>query len=116
MIRRCRHSSTTSSAGGQAGHSQSHVVTTSRSTQWPAVCRRDEAGAATLHRRGPDGADGFAVDASSMAAAANKQRSAPKIKETATRATKEYLAILDNAAFGAASPITPTLPRAVVAS
>jgi hypothetical protein len=30
-----------------------------------------------LHRRGPDGADGFAVDASSMAADANKQRSAP---------------------------------------
>ena len=68
------------------------------------------------------GADGFAVDASSMAADANKQRSAPnrewspdEIKETATRATQEYLATLDNVAFGAASPITPTLPRPVVA-
>jgi Transposase DDE domain len=47
-------------------------------------------------------------------AAFNKQRSVPsrkwkpeEIKETATRATQEYLATLDNAAFGAASPVTP---------
>src|SRR5271156_6521517 len=59
-------------------------------------------------------ADGFAVDASLIAADANKQRSVPsrewkseEIKETATRATQEYLATLDNAAFGAASPVTP---------
>ena len=59
-------------------------------------------------------ADGFAVDASLIAADANKQRSVPsrewkseEIKETATRATQEYLATLDNAAFGAASPATP---------
>ena len=45
---------------------------------------------------------------------ANKQRSVPsrewkseEIKETATRATREYLTTLDNAAFGAASPVTP---------
>jgi hypothetical protein len=59
-------------------------------------------------------ADGFAVDASLIAADPNKQRSIPsrewkseEIKETATRATREYLATLDNAAFGAASPVTP---------
>ena len=59
-------------------------------------------------------AAGFAVDASLIAADANKQRSAPnrewspdEIKETATRATQEYLATLDDAAFGAASPVTP---------
>jgi len=60
------------------------------------------------------GADGFAVDASLIAADANKQRSVPskdwkpeEIKENAVRAAREYLATLDNAAFGAASPVTP---------
>ena len=59
-------------------------------------------------------ADGFAVDASLIAADANKQRSVPsrewkpeEIKETAIRAAREYLATLDDAAFGAASPVTP---------
>jgi hypothetical protein len=43
-----------------------------------------------------------------------KQRSVPnrewkpdEINEAATRAAQEYLATLDNAAFGAASPVTP---------
>src|SRR5271163_2592783 len=59
-------------------------------------------------------ADGFAVDASLIAADANKQRSVPSkdwkpedIKENAVRAAREYLATLDDAAFGAASPVTP---------
>jgi hypothetical protein len=59
-------------------------------------------------------ADGFAVDASLIAADANKQQSVPnrewkpeEIKEIATRAAQEYFATLDNAAFGAASPVTP---------
>ena len=59
-------------------------------------------------------ADGFAVDASLIAADANKQRSVPsrewkpeEIEQTATRAAQEYLATLDDAAFGAASPVTP---------
>jgi transposase len=59
-------------------------------------------------------ADGFAVDASLIAADANKQRSVPsrewkpeEIKETATRAAQEYFATLDDAAFGAASAVTP---------
>src|SRR6266571_4603852 len=55
------------------------------------------------------GGKGFAVDASLIAADANKQRSIPgkdwdkkRDPETATRAVKEYLATLDDAAFGAA--------------
>jgi transposase len=60
------------------------------------------------------GADGFAVAASLIAADANKQRSVPsdewkpeEIKAKASRAAREYLATLDDAAFGAASPVTP---------
>jgi transposase len=60
------------------------------------------------------GADGFAVDASLIAADANKQRSVAsdewnleEIKDRACRAAHEYLATLDDAAFGAASPVTP---------
>jgi transposase len=60
------------------------------------------------------GAGGFAVDASLIAADANKQRSVPsdewkpeEVKDKACRAVREYLATLDDAAFGAASPVTP---------
>jgi len=59
------------------------------------------------------GADGFAVDASLIAADANKQRSVPsdewkpeEVKDKACRAVRAYLATLDDAAFGAASPVT----------
>ena len=54
------------------------------------------------------GADGFAVDASLIAADVNKQRSVPsdewepeEVKDKACRAVREYLATLDDAAFGA---------------
>ncbi|HTT46361.1 MAG TPA: IS1182 family transposase [Pseudolabrys sp.] len=60
------------------------------------------------------GGEGFAVDASLIAADANKQRSIPgwewqktRDPKTASRAVKEYLATLDDAAFGAASEVTP---------
>jgi len=60
------------------------------------------------------GGEGFAVDASLIAADANKQRSIPgrdwdkkRDPATASRAVKEYLATLDDAAFGAASDVTP---------
>jgi len=60
------------------------------------------------------GGEGFAVDASLIAADANKQRSIPGSEwnktpdpETVSRAVKEYLATLDDAAFGAASDVTP---------
>ena len=60
------------------------------------------------------GGEGFAVDASLIVADANKQRSIPgkdwdknRDPQTASRAVKEYLATLDDAAFGAASDVTP---------
>ena len=60
------------------------------------------------------GGEGFAVDASLIMADANKQRSVPgsewqktRNTETVTRAVKEYLATLDDAAFGAASDKVP---------
>src|SRR5215813_10907273 len=60
------------------------------------------------------GGEGFAVDASLIVADANKQRSIPgkdwdKRRDAATssRAVKEYLASLDDVAFGAASDVTP---------
>src|SRR5499433_2623355 len=60
------------------------------------------------------GGEGFAVDASLIVADANRQRSIPGSEwqktrdlETASRAVKEYLATLDDAAFGTASEVTP---------
>jgi transposase len=60
------------------------------------------------------GGEGFAVDASLIVADANKQRSIPgsewnKAPDSpgASRAMKEYLATLDDAAFGAASAVVP---------
>jgi transposase len=57
--------------------------------------------------------DGFAIDASLIVADANKQRSIPgsewsKTRDpaTASRAVKEYLATLNDAAFGAATAAT----------
>jgi transposase len=60
------------------------------------------------------GGEGFAVDASLIVADANKQRSIPgsewskaRDHQGASRAVREYLATLDNAAFGGASAVTP---------
>src|SRR5499426_1793106 len=65
-------------------------------------------------RAGLVGGEGFAVDASLIVADANKQRSIPGTKwskeldpQEVSRAAKEYLATLDDAAFGAASSVTP---------
>ena len=63
-------------------------------------------------RAGLVGGEGFAVDASLIVADANKQRSTPGSQwnreldaQAVSRATKEYLAKLDDAAFGAASDV-----------
>jgi hypothetical protein len=60
------------------------------------------------------GGEGFAVDASLITADANKRRSIPGPEwnkeldaQQASRATKKYLATLDDAAFDAASNVTP---------
>jgi transposase len=55
--------------------------------------------------------DGFAVDASLIAADANRQRCVPGEEglpaEATSRPIDEYLAVLDDAAFGSATPVTP---------
>lgn len=57
------------------------------------------------------GGEGFAVDASLIKAEANRERSVPGDPglppEASNRAIDEYLAVLDDAAFGAATPVTP---------
>ena len=60
------------------------------------------------------GGEGFAVDASLIQADANKHRSVPghdwrveDIPTKATQAVRDYLATLDDAAFGAATEVTP---------
>jgi transposase len=57
------------------------------------------------------GGEGFAVDASLIKADANRQKGMEGSKglppEIASRAIDEYLAVLDDAAFGAATEVTP---------
>jgi len=60
------------------------------------------------------GGEGFAVDASLIEADANRQRSIPgkawnkeRDPEAASRAVKEYLATLNDEAFGAATEVEP---------
>lgn len=57
------------------------------------------------------GGEGFAVDASLIKADANRQRSVPGSEglppEAASHAVREYLAVLDEAAFGGATAVTP---------
>ena len=57
------------------------------------------------------GGEGFAVDASLIKADANRQRGVEGSKgltpEVSSRAVDEYLAVLDNAAFGAATEVVP---------
>jgi transposase len=62
------------------------------------------------------GGEGFAVDASLIAADANKQRSVSSAEHTdwqglaaSRRAVREYLATLEQAAWGAASEVVPKL-------
>jgi hypothetical protein len=57
------------------------------------------------------GGEGFAVDASMIKADANRQRGVPGSEglppEAANHAVREYLAVLDDAAFGGATPVVP---------
>jgi transposase len=62
-------------------------------------------------KEGLVGGEGFAVDASLIKAEANRQKGIEGEKglppEATGRAVKEYLAVLDDAAFGAATEVTP---------
>ena len=57
------------------------------------------------------GGEGFAVDASLIRADVHRQRSVPGEEglppEAAGRAVREYLEVLDDAAFGGSTPVTP---------
>src|SRR5580692_11627233 len=57
------------------------------------------------------GGEGFAVDASMIKADANRQRGVPGHEglppEAANHAVREYLAVLDDAAFGGATEVVP---------
>ncbi|MFT8828257.1 IS1182-like element ISGdi16 family transposase [Acetobacter syzygii] len=61
--------------------------------------------------KGLVGGEGFAVDASTIKADANRQRSVPSPDklpiEAAQRAVREYFSVLDDAAFGSATPVQP---------
>src|SRR5512133_3227452 len=80
-----------------------------------AICRRVfERVVEACISAGLVGGKEFAVDASLIAADANKQRSIPgsewnkaRDPHSASRAMREYLATLDDAAFGAASEVMP---------
>src|SRR5271156_4618453 len=56
------------------------------------------------------GGEGFAVDASLVGADASRQRgvaATEDLKPASNRAVSEYLAVLDDAAFGGATPVEP---------
>ena len=54
------------------------------------------------------GGEGFAVDASLIRADANRQRCQPELPaDASSRAVREYLEVLDDAAFGSATPVAP---------
>ena len=62
-------------------------------------------------REGLVGGEGFAIDASLIKADANRQNGIASEKglpsQATGRAIEEYLAVLDYAAFGAATDVTP---------
>src|SRR6202043_710036 len=71
-----------------------------------------EATVARCMTEGLVGGEGFAVDASMIKADANRQRSVPGSEglpaEVASHAAREHLEVLDDAAFGGATPVVPT--------
>jgi transposase len=71
-----------------------------------------EATVARCIAEGLVGGDGFAVDASLVRAEANRQRFHTGEEglpaDLTSRAVDEYLAVLDDAAFGAATPVVPS--------
>lgn len=93
------------------------VFTRARNERFPEsnILRRVfERGVEACISKGLVGGEGFAVDASLIEADANKQRSVPGAEwskdihpQQASRAVREYLATLDDAAFGAATEVVP---------
>ncbi len=87
------------------------VMAASATATCCAACSRPCSPAAIAE--GLVGGEGFAVDASLIKADANRQKGVEGTNglppETVSRAAREYLAVLDDAAFGAATPVAPKL-------
>src|SRR5580693_10601378 len=61
-------------------------------------------------KEGVVGGEAFAVDASMIVADAHRRRGVAKVEDldpTSSRAVAEYLSVLDDAAFGGATPVEP---------
>ena len=61
-------------------------------------------------REGIVGGESFAVDASMIVADAHRRRGVAKVEDldpTSSRAVAEYLSVLNDAAFGGATPVEP---------
>jgi IS5 family transposase len=61
-------------------------------------------------KEGIVGGEAFAVDASIIVADAHRRRGVTKVEDldpTSSRAVAEYLSVLDDAAFGGATPVEP---------
>ena len=61
-------------------------------------------------KEGIVGGEAFAVDASLIVADAHRRRGVAKVEDldpTSSRAVAEYLSVLDDAAFGGATPVEP---------
>ena len=61
-------------------------------------------------KEGVVGGEAFAVDASMIVADAHRRRSVAKVEDldpSSSRAVAEYLSVLDDAAFGGATPVEP---------
>jgi hypothetical protein len=61
-------------------------------------------------KEGIVGGDAFAVDSSMIVAGAYRRRGVAKVEDldpTSSRAVADYLSVLDDAAFGAATPTEP---------
>ena len=94
-------------------HSHAHVMSASATAT--IFARACSSGSSVPDiAAGHVGGEGFAVDASLIQADANKHRSIPGAEwnkdidpEHVRRAVKEYLATLDDPAYGAASDVTP---------
>jgi len=74
------------------------------------LSKRFETVLARCVKEGIVGGEAFAVDASIIVADAHRRRGVAKIADldpTSSRAVAEYLSVLDDAAFGGATPVEP---------
>jgi hypothetical protein len=79
-------------------------------TSWGLFRKLFETVVARCLKEGIVGGEALAVDASMIEADAHRRRSVAKVEDldpTSSRAVAEYLSVLDDAAFGWATPVEP---------